>query len=193
MTSKMLEARIESIVALGGNLPRRRETAAVTLRQAIGELGQQGATIRSVSRFYSSPSVPAGAGPDYVNAAITVSSKLDAAGLLDLLHEVERRFDRERETRWGARTLDLDLIDHDGRVRPDADSQRSWMNLAPALWHKQAPGELILPHPRLQDRPFVLLPLLDIRPDWVHPVLNLSVRQMLNAHAQSEIDAVRPV
>ena len=193
MASKMLEVPCESIVALGGNLPWRQETAAVTLRQAIRELGQRGATIRSVSRFYSSASVPAGAGPDYVNAAIAVSSTLDAPGLLALLHEIERQFDRERETRWGARTLDLDLIDHRRQVRPDADTQNSWMNLEPALRHRQAPGELILPHPRLQDRAFVLLPLLDISPDWVHPVLNLSVRQMLNALAEGEIDAVRPI
>ena len=165
----------------------------MTLRKAIEILGRRGLTIRAVSRFYASPSVPAGAGPEYVNAAVGISSSLNATSLLAVLHDTEHQFDRERATRWGARTLDLDLIDHDGQVCPDHATQRLWMKLEPERRSTQAPGELILPHPRIQDRAFVLLPLMDICPDWEHPLLKLSVRQMLNALPPGEIDAVRPI
>jgi 2-amino-4-hydroxy-6-hydroxymethyldihydropteridine diphosphokinase len=78
-----------------------------------------------------------------------VSTGLDAAALLALLHRVETRFGRTRRARNEPRTLDLDLLDYDGLVRSEAP---------------------ILPHPRLAERAFVLLPLRDVAPAWRHPV-----------------------
>jgi 2-amino-4-hydroxy-6-hydroxymethyldihydropteridine diphosphokinase len=113
--------------------------------------------------------------------------------LLERLHRVESDFDRLRETRWGSRTLDLDLIAVGDAILPDEATYRRWLNLPPEQQVKQAPQHLILPHPRLQDRGFVLVPLADVAPDWVHPVLNLSVRQMAAALPQEARDEIRPL
>ena len=70
---------------------------------------------------------------------------------------------------------------------------RTWMNLPLAEQQQTAPGQLILPHPRLHERAFVLVPLADVAPDWVHPVLRRSVSQMLDALPQDARDEVVPL
>ena len=117
------------------------------------------------------------------------------AALADRLHDIEHRFGRKRETRWGMRTLDLDLIAMGQAVLPDRAGFLAWHDLDPDLQGKAAPDRLILPHPRLQDRAFVLVPLADVAADWVHPVLGQSVAQMLAdlpAAARAEGHPIRP-
>ena len=193
MTSKLHEDLPQSLVALGGNLPWRQEHAATTLRKAVAALAQNGVLIRRISRFFSSPSVPAGAGPDYVNAVMMVQSDRNASEMLGLLQAVEAQFDRERKNRWGARTIDLDLLDFNGCVQPTPATQMQWMQLEPSARLEKTPAELILPHPRLQDRAFVLVPLTDIAPEWRHPTLKLSAMELLEKLPASEIEVVRPI
>ena len=77
-------------------------------------------------------------------------------------------------------------------VLPDAQTHRRWRELAPEDQARQAPDQLILPHPRLQDRAFVLVPLADVAPDWRHPLSGLSVDQMLQALPAEDVAAVVP-
>jgi 2-amino-4-hydroxy-6-hydroxymethyldihydropteridine diphosphokinase len=112
---------------------------------------------------------------------------------MDLLHEVEAHFGRTRERRWGGRTLDIDLIAMADLVLPDLAGWTRWHNLPAARQAKEAPQTLILPHPRLQDRAFVLVPLMDVAPDWRHPVTGQTVAQMVQSLPQAEIDAIRPL
>ena len=112
------------------------------------------------------------------------------ASLLRALHAVEAAFGRSRDQRWGQRTLDLDLLAADDVILPDLATYREWRKLAPDSQKELAPDTLILPHPRLQDRAFVLVPLADIVPDWCHPVTGLTVTEMVSNLPESDVAAV---
>ncbi|MEO1109085.1 MAG: 2-amino-4-hydroxy-6-hydroxymethyldihydropteridine diphosphokinase [Pseudomonadota bacterium] len=183
----------KTIVALGANLSLGRTEPHLTLRQALTALSEKGLVIRDVSRFFSTPCFPAGAGPDYVNAAASIETTKAPEELLQDLHAVEHEFGRERAQRWGMRTLDLDLICYADQVLPDRATFDLWRDLDPDLQAQSAPDELILPHPRLQDRAFVLVPMADIAPEWRHPVLNKTVTQMMAALSTADVAEVTPL
>jgi 2-amino-4-hydroxy-6-hydroxymethyldihydropteridine diphosphokinase len=182
-----------ALIALGSNLPSEAGDSAQTLGQAIQSLSEGEMTISAVSRFFRTPFFPSKVAPDFVNAAILLTSALKPAELLAELHKIEQTFGRLRNQRWDARTLDLDLLAVDQTVLPDALGQRRWMNMPLDAQKNDIPDQLILPHPRLQDRAFVLVPLLDIAPDWVHPVLCKSVSEMCNELPADDISAVQPL
>jgi 2-amino-4-hydroxy-6-hydroxymethyldihydropteridine diphosphokinase len=98
--------------------------------------------------------------------------------LLALLHRIEVIFGRVRGERWGKRILDADLIAFGTQVLPDFYTYEKWRDLPISDQMLQTPDQLILPHPRLQDRAFVLRPLMDLVPDWVHPVSSLKIREI---------------
>lgn len=145
------------------------------------------------SRLFRTPCFPAGAGPDFVNAAALCTTTLPPEGVLQALHAVEAAMGRVRGARWGARVIDVDLIAYGAQVAPDPATFRHWADLPPDAQMRDTPDRLILPHPRMQDRAFVLVPLMDVAPDWVHPVLGQSVRQMHAALDPSERAQVWPV
>ena len=128
-------------------------------------MAAQGLALRAVSRFWRTPAHPAGSGPDYVNAAALVAAEAEPEAILALLHGIEAHLGRTRAGgRWAARGIDLDLLAVGSAVLPDTAMQDRWRSLAAAAQAQVAPEGLILPHPRLQDRGFVLLPLAEIAP-----------------------------
>lgn len=185
--------RSNALIALGANLPSAAGSPERTLVAAVAAMPARGLTIRAVSRFFSTPCFPPGAGPDYVNAAIAINTHLGAEACLAALHEIEAIFGRERQQRWGMRTLDLDLLAMDDTVAPDRDTQTRWRDLDAETQRSAAPDRLILPHPRLQDRGFVLRPLADIAPGWVHPLLGRTAAELLAALPAEEVAQIRPI
>lgn len=183
------------IVALGANLPASARHPSGTLRRTLAILhSEPSITISAVSRIWHTPAHPAGAGPDFANAVALVRTALDARDLLNRLHRIEAEAGRDRTAgRWSARVLDLDLIALDDRVLPDAPTLRSWIDLPEDAQRTRTPDQLLLPHPRLQDRGFVLAPLAEIAPLWRHPLTGRSVARMLADLPPEALAGMRPL
>ncbi len=149
--------------------------------------------MRRKSRLFNTPCFPLNAGPAYVNAVIRCDTSLSATDLLARLHDIENAFGRKRMQRWGSRTMDLDLLAFGQAVLPDLEGYSRWRNLADDLRSLRAPETLVVPHPRMAERAFVLIPMLDVAADWRHPVDGLSVAQMAAALPSHEKLSVVPV
>ncbi len=148
------------VVGIGSNLAAPpftspQETAAA----ALAQLPTIGVTLVRQSRWYESEPVPPSGQPWYANAVIIVATALAPAALLAQLLALEQRFGRRRSEPNAARTLDLDLLDYDGQ--------------------KFAEPDLVLPHPRMHERRFVLAPLAEIAPGWRHPRFGASAAELL--------------
>lgn len=179
-----------ALVAMGANDSDDPHQLVGRLEAALTECISPAVSVRGVSRYYKTPCFPVNIGPDYVNAVAVLSTTLDATSLLQHLHAIEQSFGRERKLRWGTRSLDLDLLAFGGAILPDLATYQHWNDLPIEAQMSEAPTELILPHPRISDRAFVLIPLADVAPDWCHPVTGDSVRRMLDALPEAEKSSV---
>lgn len=149
-----------TFVALGANMPCEGESPRAVLTLAVRALNASGLRVRALSGIWETAAWPSGDQPDYYNAVV----ELDRAGLepqplYEQLATIERSFGRDRREKWAPRTLDLDIVAMGGFV---------------GLF-----GGVELPHPRMQERAFVLAPLAEIAPDWRHPALGAGAAEML--------------
>jgi 2-amino-4-hydroxy-6-hydroxymethyldihydropteridine diphosphokinase len=145
------------LIALGSNLGNRMDN----LRAGVAGIdAADGIEVVTVSPLYETAPVggPENQGP-YLNAALAADTTLDAAEVLALLHRIEAERERQRVVHWGPRTLDLDLLVH-GDLVSDA-------------------ATLEVPHPRMHERRFVMVPVCDVAPDLVHPRLGRTMRELL--------------
>jgi 2-amino-4-hydroxy-6-hydroxymethyldihydropteridine diphosphokinase len=151
------------VLGLGANLPSADHgSPQATLEAALAAIAGEGVAIERRSPWYRSEPVPAGDQPWYVNGVAIVATRLGPSELLALLHRVEARFGRVRRERNEPRVIDLDVLDFDARVSETGE-------------------EPVLPHPRLHERAFVLLPLRDVAPDWRHPASGKGVDELIAA------------
>ena len=181
-----------ALVSLGSNAPGDANAAAsLVLKGSLRVAEVTDVFDVTMSALFDTPAFPAGIGPDFVNAAMAFRTTLSAGALLDTLHGIEAEAARTRTMRWGPRTLDLDLLALGDLVAPDPVTQTRWRDLDPQDQRRDAPHQLILPHPRLQDRAFVLVPLAQVAPDWIHPLIGRSVLQMRDALPQEDVASVR--
>ena len=143
------------LIALGANVPGPWGDPLDTLRAALRHLGQAGVRVKAASRVYATLPVGSTRQPWFLNAVILAESALPLARTLALLKRLERSAGRRPSRGRGARPLDLDIVDAGGRIvgRPG---------------RRREAGRLLLPHPEAHRRRFVLVPLLEVSPHWVH-------------------------
>lgn len=116
-------------------------------------------TVNSISSWYESEPVPVSDQPWYINGVLSIKTHLSPTKILEILLDIEQNFGRVREKKNEARIIDLDLLSYNN-ITLNTQS-------------------LVIPHPRMHERVFVLKPLLDINPEWIHPELKLNVRLLL--------------
>ncbi len=151
------------LVAIGANLPDRegRSPFASCLAAVEALRLLPGLRLVAVSPWYRTAPVPPSGQPDYINGIVRLEGAVDPAELLAWLQAIEARAGRLRGAANAARTLDLDIVEVNGVVRATPDP--------------------VLPHPRAHLRAFVLCPLHDVAPDWVHPGLGEGAAALLRA------------
>ncbi|MCC5971503.1 MAG: 2-amino-4-hydroxy-6-hydroxymethyldihydropteridine diphosphokinase [Pararhodobacter sp.] len=181
------------LIALGANLGGSPEKNAKAIHAAIGMIEARELSATITSDLWVTPAFPAGSGPDFVNACLQVEAALDPEAMLTLLHEIEATLGRVRRARWGARVIDIDLLAAGSLILPDLATVRHWMDLSPDEQRHVAPDRLILPHPRLHERGFVLVPLTQIAPEWEHPVLKTTVQALEQALDPGERAQIRRI
>ena len=155
-------------LGLGSNLHGLWGTPQESLDKALSVLEEKGMEICAVSSLYESPALGLGMQPAFLNNVLSVRTEYSPAGLIRELKLIERSAGRTPGARWGARPLDIDILDYEGRVL-------NWKHDGLTLKEKG----LILPHPEMAKRAFVLKPLHEIAPNWRHPVLDATALQLL--------------
>jgi len=148
-------------IALGSNLPTRHGGPRETITEAVKVMDRRGVGCVRMSSFYRTRPVPDNGQPWFLNAVMQADTKLTPQHLMNMLHLIEAEFGRLRFMQDGPRTLDLDLLAYDNRLM------------------KGEGGGVLLPHPRMHKRAFVLEPLNEIAPDWIHPVLHKTPDELL--------------
>lgn len=146
--------KVQCAIALGSNLGESQQI----LEQAIQQLDTHSEVrVSAVSSWYET--LPVGPEqPNYLNGCALLTTSLSPGNLLATLLKIENEFGRVRQERWGARTLDLDILLYDDQVLETEHLQ--------------------IPHPRMRERAFVLVPLAEIAPNWLDPVTGSAIAQL---------------
>ena len=165
--------QMKLVVGLGANLGQRRQT----LEGAIAALSADVGTFLGASELRETkPLVLSGENPSdvpaYLNGAVLLESKFQPKAIIEMLHTIERRFGRRREDeskRWQSRLIDLDLLALEEIIVNE--------------------NRIVIPHPELHKRDFMLEPFVDLWPDWFHPILKKKavelLRELRSSNAQS--------
>lgn len=158
------------LLAFGANSDGPWGAPAETFARALAELEHHGIRLTSVSPLYETVAVGQTRQAPYLNGVALVATSLPAPALLRLMKQIEARAGRRGGRPWGSRTLDLDIIDYKGLISNWRPNKRAWRQIGAR--------PLLLPHPLAHERPFVLKPLLDVAPNWRHPALRRSAREL---------------
>ena len=145
-------------IGIGSNLPSSHGGPLATCEAALEGLAPHGISVLARSPWYESAPVPVSDQPWFINGVAQIACDLEPFDLLARLHQVEAHFGRVRGAQGAARILDLDLLGYHQIIRTD--------------------GLPLLPHPKLHERAFVLLPLRDIAPAWCHPALGITAADL---------------
>ncbi len=178
------------LIAMGANVAGRAGGPRRTLALAAEWLDEAPLRLTALSRLWRcAPLGPDARQPVFFNAVAAVETELSPRALLRRLQALEARAGRRRGARWGPRALDLDLIDYHGRLRRPPGMGRRAQGLAA---HAAQRRGLVLPHPGIARRVFVLGPLMEIAPRWRHPATGARPDQMLARLPARERAGCRP-
>ena len=155
---------------IGANLPSKEGSRENNIVKAISLLKKLNLNLIEISSFYQTPSYPDNSDPKFINLCVKLESNLKASELLIEINKIERKLGRTRIKKNEPRTCDIDIIDFNGKIIKN--------------------DELIVPHPRLHLRNFVIYPLKEIEPNWLHPIFNKNIEiffQELDKNSHNEI------
>ena len=148
-----------AFIALGANLKRFKHLSLQeNIQTSLNYFSDYGINLIKISKWYKSEPYPKLYQPWYVNAVAKITTKETSENLIKNLHKIENTFGRKRNKQNESRTLDLDIIDFNGIIKTDNP---------------------ILPHPRMHIRKFVLLPLRDVEPEWLHPDFKIKINDLI--------------
>lgn len=180
------------LISFGANISGPFGSPAETLNHALEEFQFENLLIRKKSKIYSSLAFPDPKKPRYLNGCLQISVNCGANDVLERLKRIEKKMGRQKKNcRWDSRICDLDLLSFDNKVAPSPEVFNYWYKMPLRNQILEKPDELLLPHPRIQDRAFVLKPLLEFASSWVHPVFNKTVREMFNFLPENERASVK--
>ena len=171
------------LISFGANLDSEFGSPMDGLKYAINEFSMFGFNVRQQSKWYSSLSYPDPKDPKYINGCLEMFCEFEPFEVLTKLKNIEKRMGRTTDERWSSRTCDFDILScrsSKNFILPSKKVFRYWFSLPLDKQLKMRPNELVLPHPRMQDRSFVLIPLYDIQPNWIHPVLGVRLISMID-------------
>ncbi|NCD08545.1 MAG: 2-amino-4-hydroxy-6-hydroxymethyldihydropteridine diphosphokinase [Negativicutes bacterium] len=151
-------------IAMGSNLGEKKKN----LLEALSNMENRGLKVLAVSSFVETEPYGVTDQPFFINAVVKIATEFSAHDLLRALLDIEQKMGRVRKRHWGERNIDLDLLFYDNLVIKEHD--------------------LVLPHPDMQNRLFVLAPLAEIAGEVVHPVFNVTVSDMLNKLTSGDED-----
>lgn len=155
------------LIGLGANLPSCHGSPEETLRAALKALeASSGIHVQRMSSIWLTAPVPVSDQPWYRNAVVAIETSLSAEELMVALQQIETEFGRVRSVRDAPRVLDLDILAYNNEVHENEGC--------------------IVPHPRMHSRAFVLMPLREIAPEWVHPVFGVSVQKMIETMPEGQ-------
>ena len=147
-------------IGIGSNLNgKKNETPLQNCKKALLELKKE-VNICNISSWYKSEPMPVSSQPWYINGVVEISTNKSSIDLLEYILNIEEFFGRVREKKNEARILDLDIIDYNKQI----------------LYKK---NKLIIPHPRMHQRSFVLQPLFELNPRWIHPITKKGIKELI--------------
>jgi len=146
------------LVSFGANLPSHYGSPETTISLALEQMKKYGIKVIKFSNLYLTISEPNNNHPKYVNAVADIETDLSPVKLLDQLLSIEKIYGRVRSYKNAPRSLDIDILSYNNLIRKDNP---------------------ILPHPRLHERAFVLVPMKEVAPNWTHPESGLYINDLI--------------
>ena len=163
------ENQVKNIfLAIGSNLGNR----LTNIEKAKSLLLENNINLISASNYYETPSWPDPKNPKFINIVLKITFKHDPENLLNLCKIIENRLGRKKTPKNSPRVCDIDIIDFKGLVTND---------------------KLNLPHPRMHERNFVLLPLFEIEKDWVHPIKKNNIKKLILSLSNKDIRSIKQI